>query len=135
MTYIVSLSNCVFVSSYIWFITHLGIFSERMEEALDPDEERRVRVRRQEQAVRSARTLYGLQQQVQRRGAGHSALCVTFYKNVFSFCLRNLSTTVSSVNSHMFVKLNFLNAWTNNCSLFCHLPLGVCIVSVAKLLK
>nr|XP_045054817.2 protein moonraker isoform X2 [Desmodus rotundus] len=37
---------------------------ERMEEALDPDEERRVRVRRQEQAVRSARTLYGLQQQV-----------------------------------------------------------------------
>lgn len=37
---------------------------ERMEEALDPDEERRIRVRRQEQAVRSARTLYGLQQQV-----------------------------------------------------------------------
>ncbi|XP_036885492.1 protein moonraker isoform X2 [Sturnira hondurensis] len=37
---------------------------ERMEEALDPEEERRIRVRRQEQAVRSARTLYGLQQQV-----------------------------------------------------------------------
>ncbi|XP_035889116.1 protein moonraker isoform X2 [Phyllostomus discolor] len=37
---------------------------ERMEEALDPDEERRIRVRRQEQAIRSARTLYGLQQQV-----------------------------------------------------------------------
>lgn len=37
---------------------------ERMEEALDPDEERRIRVRRQEQAARSARTLYGLQQQV-----------------------------------------------------------------------
>lgn len=36
-----------------------------MEEALDPDEERRIRVRRQEQAARSARTLYGLQQQVQ----------------------------------------------------------------------
>ncbi|XP_054565718.1 protein moonraker isoform X4 [Eptesicus fuscus] len=35
-----------------------------MEEALDPDEERRIRVRRQEQAVRSARTLYVLQQQV-----------------------------------------------------------------------
>uniref|UniRef100_A0A8D1WQV0 Membrane-associated phosphatidylinositol transfer protein 3 n=1 Tax=Sus scrofa TaxID=9823 RepID=A0A8D1WQV0_PIG len=35
-----------------------------MEEALDPDEERRVRVRRQEQAVRSARVLYVLQQQV-----------------------------------------------------------------------
>ncbi|XP_036982641.2 protein moonraker isoform X1 [Artibeus jamaicensis] len=37
---------------------------ERTEEALDPEEERRIRVRRQEQAVRSARTLYGLQQQV-----------------------------------------------------------------------
>lgn len=37
---------------------------DRMEEALDPDEERRIRVRRQEQAVRSARTLYVLQQQV-----------------------------------------------------------------------
>ncbi|XP_006165202.1 protein moonraker isoform X2 [Tupaia chinensis] len=36
----------------------------RLEEALDPDEERRVRVRRQEQAVRSARMLYVLQQQV-----------------------------------------------------------------------
>eukprot|EP00069_Balaena_mysticetus_P014010 bmy_22202T0 len=35
-----------------------------MEEALDPDEERRIRVRRQEQAVRSARMLYVLQQQV-----------------------------------------------------------------------
>ncbi|XP_027373071.1 protein moonraker isoform X2 [Bos indicus x Bos taurus] len=37
---------------------------DRVEEALDPDEERRIRVRRQEQAVRSARTLYVLQQQV-----------------------------------------------------------------------
>ncbi|XP_068387729.1 protein moonraker isoform X3 [Eschrichtius robustus] len=37
---------------------------DRMEEALDPDEERRIRVRRQEQAVRSARMLYVLQQQV-----------------------------------------------------------------------
>uniref|UniRef100_A0A8C8ZYR1 KIAA0753 n=1 Tax=Prolemur simus TaxID=1328070 RepID=A0A8C8ZYR1_PROSS len=37
---------------------------DRLEEALDPDEERRVRVRRQEQAVRSARMLYVLQQQV-----------------------------------------------------------------------
>nr|XP_056721546.1 protein moonraker [Euleptes europaea] len=37
---------------------------ERSEETLDPDEERRVRVRRQEQAVRSARMLYVLQQQV-----------------------------------------------------------------------
>jgi hypothetical protein len=40
------------------------IFSDRPEEALDPDEERRVRVRRQEQAVRCARMLYVLQQQV-----------------------------------------------------------------------
>ncbi|XP_030873647.1 protein moonraker isoform X3 [Leptonychotes weddellii] len=37
---------------------------DRAEEALDPDEERRVQVRRQEQAVRSARMLYVLQQQV-----------------------------------------------------------------------
>ncbi|XP_053424509.1 protein moonraker isoform X1 [Nycticebus coucang] len=36
----------------------------RLEAALDPDEERRIRVRRQEQAVRSARMLYVLQQQV-----------------------------------------------------------------------
>ncbi|XP_038615791.1 protein moonraker isoform X2 [Tachyglossus aculeatus] len=36
----------------------------RREEALDPDEERRGRVRRREQAVRSAQTLYVLQQQV-----------------------------------------------------------------------
>lgn len=37
---------------------------DRLEEALDPDEEHRIRVRRQEQAVRSARMLYVLQQQV-----------------------------------------------------------------------
>uniref|UniRef100_A0A8D2CYU9 KIAA0753 n=1 Tax=Sciurus vulgaris TaxID=55149 RepID=A0A8D2CYU9_SCIVU len=37
---------------------------DRLEEALDPDEERRIRVRRQEQAVRCARMLYVLQQQV-----------------------------------------------------------------------
>ncbi|XP_007935698.1 protein moonraker [Orycteropus afer afer] len=36
----------------------------RIEEALDPDEERRVQIRRQEQAVRSARMLYVLQQQI-----------------------------------------------------------------------
>ncbi|XP_040485779.1 protein moonraker isoform X2 [Ursus maritimus] len=37
---------------------------DRAEAALDPDEERRVRIRRQEQAARSARMLYVLQQQV-----------------------------------------------------------------------
>uniref|UniRef100_A0A8C8RY02 KIAA0753 n=1 Tax=Pelusios castaneus TaxID=367368 RepID=A0A8C8RY02_9SAUR len=37
---------------------------ERCEEILDPDEERRVHIRRQEQAARSARMLYVLQQQV-----------------------------------------------------------------------
>ncbi|XP_023386198.1 protein moonraker isoform X4 [Pteropus vampyrus] len=37
---------------------------DRMEEVLDPDEERRIHVRRQEQAVRCARMLYVLQQQV-----------------------------------------------------------------------
>ncbi|XP_067572873.1 protein moonraker isoform X3 [Pseudorca crassidens] len=47
---------------------------DRMEEALDPDEERRIRVRRKEQAVRSARMLYVLQQQswaVSRLAAAH----------------------------------------------------------------
>ncbi|XP_066119041.1 protein moonraker isoform X1 [Saccopteryx bilineata] len=37
---------------------------DKMEEALDPDEEQRVRIRKQEHAARSARTLYVLQQQV-----------------------------------------------------------------------
>ncbi|XP_050018806.1 protein moonraker isoform X1 [Alexandromys fortis] len=37
---------------------------DRLEEVLDPDEEHRIRVRRQEQAVRCARMLYVLQQQV-----------------------------------------------------------------------
>ncbi|XP_077021726.1 protein moonraker isoform X1 [Tamandua tetradactyla] len=37
---------------------------DRIEEALDPDEERRNHVRKQEQAVRSARMFYVLQQQV-----------------------------------------------------------------------
>lgn len=37
---------------------------DKVEEALDPDEERRVRVRRQEQVARSARMLYVLQRQV-----------------------------------------------------------------------
>ncbi|XP_074870040.1 protein moonraker isoform X2 [Carettochelys insculpta] len=37
---------------------------ERCEEILDPDEERRVRIRKREQAARSARMLYVLQQQV-----------------------------------------------------------------------
>lgn len=37
---------------------------DRREEDLDPDEERRIRVRRQEQAIRCARMLYVLQQQV-----------------------------------------------------------------------
>ncbi|XP_013377591.1 PREDICTED: uncharacterized protein KIAA0753 homolog isoform X2 [Chinchilla lanigera] len=37
---------------------------DRLEAALDPDEEQRMRVRRQEQTVRCARMLYVLQQQV-----------------------------------------------------------------------
>lgn len=41
----------------------LSFVPERSEETLDPDEERRVHVRRQEQAARSARVLYVLQQQ------------------------------------------------------------------------
>ncbi|XP_032947509.1 protein moonraker isoform X2 [Rhinolophus ferrumequinum] len=51
------------LSSCIHKIEEVTI-KDRMEEALDPDMERRIRVRRQEQAVRSARTLYVLQQQV-----------------------------------------------------------------------
>ncbi|XP_048374908.1 protein moonraker [Sphaerodactylus townsendi] len=51
------------LQSYIQKIEQL-VKKERSEETLDPDEERRVRVRRQEQAVRSARMLYVLQQQV-----------------------------------------------------------------------
>ncbi|KAM6463538.1 protein moonraker isoform 1-T5 [Liasis olivaceus] len=39
---------------------------ERIEKCLDPEEERRVHIRRQEQAVRSARMLYVLQQQVKQ---------------------------------------------------------------------
>lgn len=66
--FIISVSNRSLVSFNIWFIIHfwgkLLIFSDRLEETLDPDEERRIRVRRQEQAARSARMLYVLQQQV-----------------------------------------------------------------------
>ncbi|XP_074176408.1 protein moonraker isoform X2 [Rhinolophus sinicus] len=61
------------LSSCIHKIEEVTI-KDRMEEALDPDEERRVRVRRQEQAVRSARTLYVLQQQswaMSRLAAAH----------------------------------------------------------------
>ncbi|KAM5215004.1 protein moonraker isoform 3-T3 [Hipposideros larvatus] len=50
------LSSCIHIIEDV-------IKKDRMEEALDPDEERRIRVRRQEQAVRSARMLYVLQQQ------------------------------------------------------------------------
>ncbi|XP_015264602.1 PREDICTED: protein moonraker, partial [Gekko japonicus] len=51
------------LQNYIQKIEELAK-KERSEETLDPDEERRVRVRRQEQAVRSARMLYVLRQQV-----------------------------------------------------------------------
>lgn len=42
----------------------LCIAGQHVEERLDPDEERRVEIRRQEQAARSARIIYVLQQQV-----------------------------------------------------------------------
>lgn len=83
-----------------------------MEEALDPDEERRVRVRRQEQAVRSARTIYVLQQQVRKAGGSRSTFslgCYILREVQFSFCLRIISTKVSSLNSDVFVRLNSLN--------------------------
>lgn len=40
------------------------LFTGRMEETVEPDEKRRMEVRRQEQAARSARIIYVLQQQV-----------------------------------------------------------------------
>lgn len=48
------------------------ILSDRLEEVLDPDEEHRIRVRRQEQAVRCARVLYVLQQQVWKSWGGEA---------------------------------------------------------------
>ncbi|XP_034994746.2 protein moonraker isoform X2 [Zootoca vivipara] len=51
------------LQNYIQKIDEL-VRRERSEEILDPDEERRIQIRRQEQAVRSARMLYVLQQQV-----------------------------------------------------------------------
>lgn len=55
------------------------ILSDRLEEVLDPDEEHRIRVRRQEQAVRCARVLYVLQQQVWKSwGGGAGGLHVVF---------------------------------------------------------
>ncbi|XP_030041821.1 protein moonraker isoform X2 [Microcaecilia unicolor] len=51
------------LSRYIRKIEELAK-KERSEEVLDPDEERRDCVRRQEQSIRSARILYVLQQQV-----------------------------------------------------------------------
>ncbi|XP_029468251.1 protein moonraker isoform X2 [Rhinatrema bivittatum] len=51
------------LSKYIQKIEELAK-KERSEEVLDPDEERRDRIRRQGQSVRSARILYMLQQQV-----------------------------------------------------------------------
>ncbi|XP_061460739.1 protein moonraker isoform X2 [Rhineura floridana] len=51
------------LQNYIRKIEEL-VKKEKSEEILDPDEERRVCIRRQEQAVRSARMLYVLQQQV-----------------------------------------------------------------------
>ncbi|XP_005987557.1 protein moonraker [Latimeria chalumnae] len=51
------------LGSYIQKIEELAK-TDRAEEMLDPDEERRAQTRRKEQAVRSARMLYVLQQQV-----------------------------------------------------------------------
>ncbi|XP_070591124.1 protein moonraker isoform X2 [Erythrolamprus reginae] len=53
------------LQTYIQKIEFLAT-KERSEICLDPEEERRVHVRRQEQAVRSARVLYVLQQQVKQ---------------------------------------------------------------------
>lgn len=52
------------LSIYVQRIEQLAKRGGRLEEPLEPDEQRRVEVRRQEQAARSARILYVLQQQV-----------------------------------------------------------------------
>lgn len=49
---------------YVQRIEQLPKRGGRLEEPLEPDEQRRVEVRRQEQAARSARIIYVLQQQV-----------------------------------------------------------------------
>lgn len=67
---VVVLAPIFFLSySFVLFLAKV-IFSApspagKSEEILDPDEELRARIWRQEQAVRSARMLYVLQQQVQ----------------------------------------------------------------------
>ncbi|KAJ8385064.1 hypothetical protein AAFF_G00195940 [Aldrovandia affinis] len=52
------------LGTYIQRIEQLANRGQFVEEQLDPEEERRVEVRRQEQATRSARIIYVLQQQV-----------------------------------------------------------------------
>ncbi|KAG9342076.1 hypothetical protein JZ751_017073 [Albula glossodonta] len=52
------------LGTYIQRIEQLANREQRVEGRLDPDEERRVQIRRQEQAARSARIIYMLQQQV-----------------------------------------------------------------------
>ncbi|XP_064159705.1 protein moonraker isoform X2 [Anguilla rostrata] len=52
------------LGTYIQRIEQLANRGQHVEERLDPDEERRVEIRRQEQAARSARIIYVLQQQV-----------------------------------------------------------------------
>ncbi|KAJ8256433.1 hypothetical protein COCON_G00185850 [Conger conger] len=52
------------LGTYIQRIEQLANRGQLEEERLDPDEERRVEIRRQEQAARSARIIYVLQRQV-----------------------------------------------------------------------
>lgn len=90
------------------FIIHFGgkNISDRVEEALDPDEERRIRVRRQEQAVRSARTLASSSN---RCGGPGTRVGWPSREFVLSFCARSISISVSYMDSDMFVCLSFLN--------------------------
>ncbi|KAI4898730.1 hypothetical protein NFI96_024102 [Prochilodus magdalenae] len=52
------------LSTYIQKIEQLANKAGRMTETVEPDEKRRMEIRRQEQAARSARIIYVLQQQV-----------------------------------------------------------------------
>lgn len=49
---------------------------EIVEEPMEPDEEKKLDLRREKQAARSSRTIYDLQQQVQNQVIYHYILCV-----------------------------------------------------------
>lgn len=81
---------------------------------MEPDEEQRARVRRQEQAVRCARMLYSLQQQVWRVGAQAA----------------RAPPSLERWHTGSFVRPNLLDVRTYDSFSFCHLPLRVFVYYV-----